>query len=90
MYERVHQLPVTVPGTTRQIHSFHYGPADGVGKVYIQSSLHADELPGMLVVWHLKRRLLRLEAAGLLRGAVVLVPVANRSEERRVGKECPV
>lgn len=77
MYERVHQLPATVPGTARQIHSFHYGPANGVGKVYIQSSLHADELPGMLVVWHLKLRLLRLEAAGLLRGPVVLVPVAN-------------
>ena len=73
----VHQLPANVPGTTRQIHSFHYGPASGAGKVYIQSSLHADELPGMLVVWHLKLRLARLEAAGVLRRPVVLVPVAN-------------
>ena len=77
MLARVHQLPAAVPGTTRQILSFHYGPANGAGKVYIQSSLHADELPGMLVVWHLKLRLARLEAAGVLRSPVVLVPVAN-------------
>jgi predicted deacylase len=32
------------------------------GKIYIQSSLHADEMPGMLVAWHLKQRLAELEA----------------------------
>lgn len=37
------------------------------GQVYIQASLHADELPGMLVAWHLKQRLAELEAAGRLR-----------------------
>ncbi|MCF5720683.1 succinylglutamate desuccinylase/aspartoacylase family protein [Pseudomonas syringae] len=72
-----HELLAAAPGTTRQVHSFHYGPTDAQGKVYIQASLHADELPGMLVVWHLKQQLSQLEAAGLLRWAVVLVPVAN-------------
>ena len=47
------------------------------GKIYIQSSLHADEMPGMLVAWHLKQRLAELEAAGRLRSEIVLVPVAN-------------
>ena len=77
MQTRQHELLAAVPGTTRFIHSFHYGPADAEGKVYIQSSLHADELPGMLVLWHLKRRLAELEAAGRLRRPIVLVPMAN-------------
>lgn len=72
-----HELLAAVPGTARQIQSFHYGPFEGGGKVYIQSALHADELPGMLVIWHLKQRLLALEAAGALRKQIVLVPVAN-------------
>ena len=77
MQTHVHEILAAVPGTTRQIHSFHYGPADSLGKVYIHASLHADELPGMLVLWHLKQRLAQLEAAGSLRWQVVLVPVAN-------------
>lgn len=77
MQTHVHELLVAVPGTARQIHSFHYGPAQAAGKVYIQAALHADELPGMLVLWHLKQQLAQLEAAGLLRWSVVLVPVAN-------------
>lgn len=47
------------------------------GKVYIQASLHADELPGMLVAWHLKRRLAELEQQGRLQREIILVPVAN-------------
>ena len=77
MQIQTHELLAAVPGTVRRIHSFHYGPTAAAGKVYIQASLHADELPGMLVVWHLKQQLAQLEAAGLLRCAVVLVPVAN-------------
>ncbi|NWD06011.1 succinylglutamate desuccinylase/aspartoacylase family protein [Pseudomonas gingeri] len=72
-----HDLLAPVPGTARQIHSFHFGPEQAGRKVYIQSSLHADELPGMLVAWHLKQRLGELERDGRLRGEIVLVPVAN-------------
>ena len=61
---QIHPLLAPVPGTERHIHSFHYGPAHPRGKIYIQASLHADELPGMLVAWHLKQRLAELEAAG--------------------------
>ena len=57
--------------------SFHYGPAGSGRKVYIQASLHADELPGMLVAHHLRQKLLALEAQGALLGEVVVVPVAN-------------
>ncbi|MFJ4196414.1 succinylglutamate desuccinylase/aspartoacylase family protein [Pseudomonas sp. NPDC089534] len=77
MRHQMHDLLAPLPGTARQIHSFHFGPQKGQGKIYIQSSLHADELPGMLVAWHLKQRLAELEAAGRLRSEIVLVPVAN-------------
>ena len=77
MRHQQHDLIAPVPGTARQLHSFHFGPEQAAGKVYIQSSLHADELPGMLVAWHLKARLAELETAGRLRSEIVLVPVAN-------------
>ncbi|MCM2463715.1 succinylglutamate desuccinylase/aspartoacylase family protein [Pseudomonas sp. CG7] len=77
MRHQIHDLLAPVPGTARKIHSFHFGPEKAVGKIYIQASLHADELPGMLVAWHLKQRLAELEASGHLRHEIVLVPVAN-------------
>jgi len=77
MRHQIHELLAPLPGTARQIHSFHFGPQQAEGKIYIQSSLHADELPGMLVAWHLKQRLAQLEADGRLRSEIVLVPVAN-------------
>ena len=77
MRHQIHDLLAPLPGTARQIHSFHFGPPQAKGKVYIQASLHADELPGMLVAWHLKQRLAEREAAGRLRSEIVLVPVAN-------------
>ena len=77
MRHQIHDLLAPLPGTARQIHSFHFGPPSAKGKIYIQSSLHADEMPGMLVAWHLKQRLAELEAAGRLRSEIVLVPVAN-------------
>ncbi|WP_449431477.1 succinylglutamate desuccinylase/aspartoacylase family protein [Pseudomonas putida] len=76
MHHSTHDLLSPVPGVMRQLHSFHYGPRGGA-KVYIQASLHADELPGMLVAWHLKRRFAELEQQGHLRREIVLVPVAN-------------
>lgn len=71
-------LVSTTLGTSRELVSFHFGDARGAGeKVYIQASLHADETPAMLTAWALKQRLIELEAAGRMRGEVVLVPVAN-------------
>jgi predicted deacylase len=76
MQTRTHQLISPSLGTSRSITSFHYGPG-GAQKIYIQSSLHADELPGMLVAWRLRRHLAEFEAEGKLRGEVVVVPVPN-------------
>ena len=77
MIERKHRLPSPTPGTTRELVSLHFGPADGGRKAVLQASLHADEVPGLLVAHHLRRRLGELEARGALQGEVVLVPFAN-------------
>src|SRR5471032_52935 len=90
MRHQVHDLIAPVPGTARQIHSFHFGPEQAEGKVYIQSSLHADELPGMLVAWHLKARLAELAAAGRLRSEIVLVPIANPTGLEQVLMDIPL
>ncbi|MCJ8205038.1 succinylglutamate desuccinylase/aspartoacylase family protein [Pseudomonas sp. RGM2987] len=70
-----HTLPWSHLGTERRLSVFRYG--HGPRKAYIQASLHADELPGMRTAWELKRRLNELEAQGLLKGVIELVPVAN-------------
>lgn len=72
-----HPLLSTYVGTHREIVSFHYGNGKPGQKIYIQASLHADELPGMLVAHHLRVRFAELEAAGKITGEIVVVPVAN-------------
>jgi hypothetical protein len=64
-------------GSQKTLTSFHFGTPGHSPKVYIQASLHADELPGMLVAHHLRTLLETADAAGQLQGEVVLVPVAN-------------
>jgi predicted deacylase len=72
-------IPLLSPaiGTHREVVSFHFGPADSDQKIYVQSSLHADETPAMLTTVLLKRRLLELEDQGALAAQIVVVPVAN-------------
>ena len=75
-----HQHPLTSSclGTQRQLSSFHFGqPGSSAGKAYIQASLHADELPGMLTAWELKLALRALEEQGKIVGEIILVPQAN-------------
>lgn len=73
------QHPLLSPslGTQRLVTSLHYGQATNGRKAYIQSSLHADELPGMLTAHKLRGLLAAAEAAGEMPGEVVLVPVCN-------------
>lgn len=77
MQSERHPLIPPAPGTQREVVSLHYGTPGAAGKAYIQASLHADELPGMLVAHHLRGKLDALEAAGRICGEIVLVPVAN-------------
>lgn len=77
MIERRHSLIPPAPGTSRELLSLHYGPSDTGRKATIQASLHADEVPGLLVAHHLRRLLTELESRHSLRGEIVLVPFAN-------------
>lgn len=70
-------LPVTSPGTQRQLKVIRYGNPGARPSAYLQTALHADEIPGMLVLHHLDRLLYEADTAGNVSGAVVLVPVAN-------------
>ncbi|WP_374565237.1 succinylglutamate desuccinylase/aspartoacylase family protein [Ideonella sp.] len=76
-----HPLLPSTPGARHELVSLHFGTSHarpGAGpKVYIQASLHADEVPSMLVAHHLRSRLAALDAAGQVTGEVVLVPAAN-------------
>jgi predicted deacylase len=64
-------------GSQKSLTSLHFGTPGARPKVYLQASLHAEELPGMLVAHHLRALLQAAETAGQLVGEVVLVPVAN-------------
>lgn len=75
MHLQDHALRGSASGTRRSITSFHYG--QGPRRALFQASLHADEVPAMLVAQHLRRRLTELEAAGRLRGEIVLIPACN-------------
>lgn len=77
MRHQQYPLAAPVPGTQRAVDVFEYGPDDAAGTVYIQASLHADELPGMLVAWQLKKWLQALDDKGVLKARVLVVPVAN-------------
>lgn len=72
-----HPLLSNSLGSHRSLTSFHYGTLGQGPKVYIQASLHAEELPGMLVAHHLRALLDAADAAGHIVGHIVLVPVAN-------------
>ena len=77
MQIKKHALATSALGTHRELVSFHYGTPGAGQKIYIQASLHADELPGMLVAHHLRGRIEALEVADKLNGEIVIVPVAN-------------
>ena len=72
-----HILPFQSPGNQRSLTSWHFGQAGARPRVYLQAGLHADELPGILVAQYLRQSLEQLEQAGLIKGEIVLVPVAN-------------
>lgn len=68
-------LPPMSLGTERHLTVHAYGDPDARPKAYLQAGLHADELPGSLVLHHLIRRLDSGEDG--IPGQVVIVPVAN-------------
>ena len=74
-----HDHPLRSPslGLHTTLSSLHFGVPGSSPKVYIQASLHAEELPGMLAAYHLRPLLEAADAQGQIQGEVVLVPMAN-------------
>ncbi|WP_448207235.1 succinylglutamate desuccinylase/aspartoacylase family protein [Azospirillum sp. sgz302134] len=77
MHSETIALPSSTPGTHRTLTVQRFGARGARPCVYLQASLHADEIPAMLVADKLRRILTGLEAEGRLAGEVILVPVAN-------------
>ena len=77
MHTQRHSLPSISIGSTRELVSLHFGIPGSGPKAYLQASLHADEIPGMLVAHHLREQLSELERAGHISGEVILVTAAN-------------
>lgn len=77
MHIENHPLFALSCGSTRTLQSLHFGSKLTGKKSYLQASLHADEIPGMLVLHYLRQQLSRLESEGKIAGEIVLVPVAN-------------
>lgn len=74
-------LPPIAPGTRRELTVLRFGSPGARPKAYLQAGLHADELPGMLILAILAEMLAEAEARGEIGGdiggEIILVPVAN-------------
>jgi predicted deacylase len=65
------------PGSDRALTALKFGAPGAGPKVYLQAGLHADEMPGVLILQHLLPLLERAEDAGRIAGEIVVVPLAN-------------
>jgi uncharacterized protein len=77
MLRRHHLLKTDSPGTLRHLDSLHFGAGKSGKKAHLQAGLHADEPPGLLVLYHLVELLTAAEARGSINGEIVVVPLAN-------------
>lgn len=73
MLRQTHELP----GSPHRLTVLSFGAAGTGRKAYLQAGLHADELPGMLVLRILAGHLAEAEARGAVHGEILLVPQAN-------------
>jgi predicted deacylase len=70
-------IPSSGIGSEQYILSHTYLPStqpSSLSKIYIQASLHADEIPGLLVINHLIKL---LDKATQINAEIILVPFAN-------------
>lgn len=66
-----------LPGSPHRLTVLRFGVAGTGPKAYLQAGVHADELPGMLVLRNLAGHLAEAETRGAVHGEIVLVPQAN-------------
>ncbi|WP_028356870.1 succinylglutamate desuccinylase/aspartoacylase family protein [Brackiella oedipodis] len=82
MLEEIVQIAADSPNIHYQLHALKFGPTAvddqaAPKKVYLQASLHGDEMPGSLVAYYLHQALLTLEQENQLKAQIILVPFCN-------------
>lgn len=77
MAKTVLPLASPAPGTQRSLTVHRYGQPGARPKAYFQAAIHADEIPGLLVIHHLLNLLEKAAAANHITGEITVVPVAN-------------
>ena len=65
------------PGTTRALTVHRFGELGAVPKVYMHAALHADELPGTLILNRMIGWLKQADEKGEVVGEIVVLPYAN-------------
>ena len=70
-------LPSTSLVASRHVTFHNYGAPDARPKAYLQAAIHANEIPGLLVMHHLTRLLDEADSAGAIQGRITLAPYAN-------------
>lgn len=70
-------MPGPVPGSTQMLNFHHYGTPGAGPKAYLQAALHADETPGLLVLYKLLQKLDKADARGEIEGSIIVAPFAN-------------
>lgn len=68
-------LPASIGQSRYELVAWEFGEEGPLA--YLQAGLHADEMPGVLVLHRLRQALVTLEAEGALLGRIRLVPLAN-------------
>lgn len=70
-------LPSPSPGTQRHLVVHRFGRPGARPRVWLQAAIHADELPGPLVLHHLMPKLAEADRSGLIPGEIMVAPLAN-------------
>src|SRR3989337_530568 len=70
-------LSPLAPGASLSLAVQRFGQEGARPRIYVQASLHADEIPGMIAAHHLRELLTALEAEGRIKGEIVLGPSPN-------------
>ena len=79
MAHRIETMPLMSPGpgSERDLVVHRFGKEGARPKFYLQAALHADELPGSLVLNHMLPWFREADEGGHLNGEFVIVPLAN-------------
>jgi uncharacterized protein len=79
MSHEVETIPLMAPGpgTSRALTVHRFGTRGLGPKLYFQAALHADELPGTLVLNHLIGWLAKADARGEVMADITVLPYAN-------------